>query len=181
MTKHYIALLRAINVGGHQPVKMTALCAAFSELGFQNVQTHIQSGNVVFHSEEKDTHTLKERIETHLKNTFGHPIPTILRTHEELKTLAELSEVKSYSAEPGKYFYISFLDKTPVLDEWYKLISTKNERETVYLHVADVISIIFKELGDNTAFVMNKLEKQLGVQATVRNWNTLQKLVELSK
>ena len=83
MTTH-IALLRGINVGGHR-VKMERLRALFGELGFCNVRSFIQSGNIFFEMDERDVAALTTRIETHLAASLGYAVPTFLRTTGDLE------------------------------------------------------------------------------------------------
>lgn len=80
----FIALLRGINVGGHR-VKMERLRELFRELGFADVRSYIQSGNVFFKTSEVDASALASRIETHLEAALGYPMPTFLRTVAELE------------------------------------------------------------------------------------------------
>ncbi len=83
----YVAFLRAINVGGHI-VKMDHLRQLFETLGFDNVETFIASGNVIFDSTSKSTKTLERKIETLLKETFGYPVATFIRSTSELANIA---------------------------------------------------------------------------------------------
>jgi uncharacterized protein (DUF1697 family) len=87
----YIALLRAINVGGHRKIKMQDLRGMFASAGFNDVKTYIQSGNVIFSSPESAPGTLAETIETEIKNTFGHDVDVIIRTREQFKALTLFS------------------------------------------------------------------------------------------
>ena len=79
----YIAFLRAINVGGHT-VKMDALRELFEALGFEQVETFIASGNVIFETTETDTAALERRIETHLQAALGYAVATFLRSDAEV-------------------------------------------------------------------------------------------------
>ncbi|HDR5764368.1 TPA: DUF1697 domain-containing protein, partial [Bacillus anthracis] len=82
----YIALLRRINVGGHKIIKMADLKQAFESIGLKQVKTYIQSGNIVFKSEE-DITFLKERIQSEIKNVFGFDVPVMLRTYAEFTNI----------------------------------------------------------------------------------------------
>ena len=83
----YVAFLRAINVGGHV-VKMDVLRAAFDELGFENVETFIASGNVIFDTREKDIPAVERRIEQALQSTLGYEVATFIRSLEEVAGIA---------------------------------------------------------------------------------------------
>jgi uncharacterized protein (DUF1697 family) len=85
----YIALLRGINVGGHRPLKMEELRQMFVMLGFENVSTYIQSGNVVFDAADQDESQLATKIKNQIADTFEYDVPMIICTVEQLqKTLA---------------------------------------------------------------------------------------------
>ncbi len=83
----YIALLRGINVGGNKRVEMKQLKALFEALGFTNVSTYINSGNIVFES-NKDTKTIQKDIDTNLVKEFGFAIPTLIKTQREMQKIA---------------------------------------------------------------------------------------------
>lgn len=84
--KTYIALLRGINVGGNKMIKMAELKRILEEMGLGRVQTYIQSGNVLFESEEEEG-PLQTNIEEEIKKVFGFPVAVLLRTYAELKSL----------------------------------------------------------------------------------------------
>src|SRR6266478_2811968 len=80
----YIAMLRGINVSGQKIIKMERLRASFQALGFTNVQTYVQSGNVVFKAATKSTAGIARRIETRISDDFGFDVPVFLKTAEQL-------------------------------------------------------------------------------------------------
>lgn len=101
----YIALLRGINVGGHKIIKMADLKQAFESIGLKQVKTYIQSGNIVFKSEE-DITFLKERIQSEIKNVFGFDVPVMLRTHEEFINITKDAPMKSIHCEKAKVYML---------------------------------------------------------------------------
>lgn len=106
----YIALLGGINVGGHR-VKMDALRASFEALDFAGVATFIASGNVIFETPEGDERALKARIEQHLHATLGYPVPTYLRTSDELVAVAAYEPFPGNKVEAaGGTLAIMFMD-----------------------------------------------------------------------
>ena len=86
MTKH-IALLRGINVGGHRKIKMDDLKQMFRSMGFKNVATYIQSGNVVFDAPQGQPDELSRSIQQQIEETFGHDVPVIIRSPADLKAI----------------------------------------------------------------------------------------------
>jgi uncharacterized protein (DUF1697 family) len=84
----YIAFLRAINVGGHNTVKMDFLRHLFESLGFSNVETFIASGNIVFETKSKNAQALEREIEKGLREALGYAVATFIRTGTELAAIA---------------------------------------------------------------------------------------------
>jgi uncharacterized protein (DUF1697 family) len=84
----FVALLRGVNVGGKNKIKMTDLKSMFEGIGLSRVKTYIQSGNVLFESDEKEE-VLRQKLEQEIESTFGFAIKVVLRTSEELKKVAE--------------------------------------------------------------------------------------------
>lgn len=85
----YIALLRGINVGGHRSLKMEDLRELFSSMGFDNVTTYIQSGNVIFDASSKDETVLARRIKAQIEDTFGYDVPVIIYSAKRLQKILD--------------------------------------------------------------------------------------------
>jgi uncharacterized protein (DUF1697 family) len=109
----YIALLRGINVGGHKIIKMDQLRKAFEQLGFADVATHVQSGNVVFKSPERASEDLSKKIEEMVLRRFSMPVPVIVRTAEKV---GEILRNNPFLKEGGidlSKLHVTFLSQTP--------------------------------------------------------------------
>jgi uncharacterized protein (DUF1697 family) len=120
MQTQYIALLRGINIGGHQ-VKMERLRALFSELQLAQVRSYIQTGNIFFTSEEIDTQELRAHIETHLRSTLGYEVATSLRTLAELETLVASDPFKGIEVTSEMRLAVMFLaEPVPIISLPYK-------------------------------------------------------------
>src|SRR3954463_3282258 len=100
--KRYVALLRGINVGGNNLIKMAALRSCFEKQDLLEVVTYIQSGNVVFGATDGTTDTLCRRIERALASAFKYEASVILRTHQELQPIVARAP-KGFGAQPDKY------------------------------------------------------------------------------
>lgn len=151
---HYIAFLRGINVGGHR-VKMERLRELFSELGFSNVRTHIQTGNVFFETSETDRLALTSRIEAHLHRELGYEVPTFLRTHDELEKSLALKPFKDVEVTPETRLMILFTDTPLKTDEPLPIASAKNDMKIVALSPGEiflVIRLINGKWGNMTPF-----------------------------
>src|SRR5437899_260795 len=96
----HVAFLRGINVGGNRLIKMAELKKAFEALGLGSVQTLIASGNVAFAAPETSADVLTRKIQDKLKQTFGHDIPVILRTADQLRKMAATNPFKKAQVTP---------------------------------------------------------------------------------
>ena len=179
----YIALLRGINVGGKNTVRMKALRQMFEQLGFDCVQTYIQSGNVVFKSTE-DTKSVQQRIEQEFGPAFGFAVTVLVRTLEELEELIvncpflkeELEEAAAASA--AESLYVAFLRQAPGHEDIERLSAYQNQNEKFQIHGRDVFLLFYQSLRNSK--LANHLDK-LGIPMTVRNWNTVNKLAALAR
>ncbi|WP_316520903.1 DUF1697 domain-containing protein [Kitasatospora brasiliensis] len=109
-TTTYIAFLRAINVGG-RTVRMERLRALFTELGLGNVRSYIQSGNVFFTTGEPDRAALTGRIEAHLEQALGYPVPVLLRTVDEVAELLAAEPFRGVEVTPDVRLVVAFLSE----------------------------------------------------------------------
>jgi len=175
----YISLLRGINVSGHKKINMKALTAFYEEAGFKNVQTYIQSGNVVFVAAKKNTDLIEKQIEKLIEENTGFEVPVMVLRPEEMKeAIAKNPFSKHKDFEAGK-MYLGFLKKEA--DE--ELIGKINtiEFESDCFTIDGKIIYLFVPGGyGKTKLDNNFFEKKLKVIATFRNWNTVNKLLEMS-
>ncbi|MGD6888065.1 DUF1697 domain-containing protein [Bacillus mobilis] len=168
----YIALLRGINVGGYKIIKMADLKAMFESIGLKQVKTYIQSGNIVFKSEE-DIIFLKERIQSEIKTVFGFDVPVMLSTHDEFINIIKRCPYEADSLLEGESIHVAFLANELSEKEKDQLLMQKNETEDCYIH-EKVVYLLFKNSIRNSK-LMNQFQK-LHTPATVRNWRTVNKL-----
>ncbi|MBE5106570.1 DUF1697 domain-containing protein [Bacillus thuringiensis] len=168
----YIALLRGINVGGHKVIKMANLKRVFESIGLKQVKTYIQSGNIVFESEE-DINFLKGKIESEIKNEFDFDVPVMLRTNDEFINIIKKCPYEVYSLLEGESIHIAFLANPLSEDERKQLLMYKSELEDCYIDET-VVYLFFKNSIRNSK-LMNQFQK-LHTPATVRNWRTVNKL-----
>jgi len=176
--KTYIALLRGINVGGHRPLKMEKLRQMFTMMGFENVSTHIQSGNVVFDAFPEDQQELANQIKYQIDATFGYDVPVIIRTTDDLKRI--FTEFP-FEGKEGWKGYISFLSNQPSRDQKKELQAQSSEIEKFSVHEKSVYSFVNKKAEEKPIFSNGFVEKQLGMSVTTRNLCTTQKIVALTE
>lgn len=174
----YVAFLRGINVGGHKIVKMEDLDRVFSSLKFKNAKTLIASGNVVFEAQAQDEAALAAKIEGQLKKSLGFEVPVMIRTMEDIEAILKLDPFKKIKPSPDVKNYVAFLyakpkgpvkvPKAPQGETWVILRVTNRE---VYVTTR-------KKADGHNGFPNNFIEKDLGVPATTRNWNTVVKITK---
>ncbi|MCF6167572.1 DUF1697 domain-containing protein [Lutibacter sp.] len=178
--KTYIALLRGINVSGHNIIKMDALKLSFIQLGFNEVVTYIQSGNVIFISEENNTSKIETTIIKAIKTKFGYDIKALVITKKELEiTFNSNPFIKIHDVDVTK-LCVTFLRNNPTLEnvpQIEKLIANANDefkitKKSIYLHCPTGFA--------KTKLTNNLFERKLKTDATPRNWRTITKLLELS-
>ncbi len=180
----FIALLRGINVGGKNKIKMADLQRMFESIGLIRVETYIQSGNVIFES-NKDEDTLRKKIEYGLETNFGFSTFVVLRTAAELERLIQacpFSEVEVAEAElsnsEGESLYVSMLIKAPSQEKTELLNTYKSENDEYRIENRDIYLLLRHSIRNSK--LANHLQK-LDVPQTVRNWKTIKKLHALSK
>lgn len=176
----YIALLRAINVGGHN-VKMDALRALFEELGFSNVRSFIQSGNVFFESNETDRAKLTREIEEHLEQSLGYMVPTMLRTVEDIERIFELDPFKGIEVTDDIRLMILFLSQPVPKDITLPLTSDKKEIEILSATENEAFVVLHIAQPGKVPEVTKFIEKTLGSKSTGRFYHTSEKLLAAAK
>lgn len=169
-----VAFLRAINVGGHN-IKMESLRRLFEELGFSRVETFIASGNVIFESPEGDTRTLEQLIEDHLHTALGYDVATFLRSSPELADVANYEPFPAALSTEGESVYIAFLKDRPHERAQEELMTFRNDVDDFHVHGREVYWLCRTSLHQST-FSGARLEKTLGMPATIRNVTTVKKL-----
>ena len=176
----YIALLRGINVGGHKKVPMNQLRVMFEGLGFKQVRTYIQSGNVIFEAIKSSPADLSLQIEKKILAEFGFPSSVITRAREEMgKAIQNNPFVKESRLDPAKV-YVAFLSHAPKAEAVKKLEALASKSEQLR-HSGREIYLYYRDGMGRAKLTGSVLEKALAVIATARNWNTVNKLYELAQ
>lgn len=172
----YIALLRGINVGGHKKVPMVELRELLTNSGLENVQTYIQSGNVVFESLEGDTKDLESKIRKVILDCFGFDVFVLVRTRKQLKKIFDncpFPEDKKVNS------YFAMLTELPNKDLVKEAVEKTYENEE-YVILNDGLYFYCGNGYGNAKFNLNFFERKLKVAATSRNYKTMVKLLSLS-
>jgi len=171
----YIALLRAINVGGHT-VKMDYLKTLFKKLGFDKVETFIASGNVIFETKISKTELIKTKIEKLLETALGYKVATFIRSVEELKAIAEYKPfMKSDLENKQNCLYIGFLNNQPDKDSQKKVLALSDQASEFHFNKTELYWLCRKNFSDS-GITGKTLEKALGMETTMRNSTTIKKI-----
>ncbi len=173
--KPYIALLRGINVGGHRKVPMAELRALLTKRGFHNVQTYIQSGNLILKSDLNSNEKIQEVIQKLIHKTFGFEVTTLVKSPNELQTIFDDCPFDNDEKEKS---YFAILSEIPH-DDLVKIASEKTFENDVY-HIINNCIYLYPKLGfGKSKFNLKYFEKKLQVSATTRNHKTMLKLLSM--
>lgn len=177
MTKH-LALLRGINVSGHNMIKMDALKKMLENMGFQNVETYIQSGNVFVDSEEEHVASVGFKIKQEIAKVFGHDVPVVMVTKSELEMCFINNLYLKEKDCDTKKLYVAFISKelSPLAINDLKISNFKPDEAAID---SSRIYVKYAVGAGKTKLDQKYIEKKLNVVATMRNWNTVTKLLEM--
>jgi uncharacterized protein (DUF1697 family) len=175
-----ICMLRGVNVGGHNKIKMDALKALCLSLKFQDPQTFIQSGNVIFGSKEKDLLKMAKRIQDAIEKTSGFRPGVVLRTLPELRKVIARNPFAGRSGiEPGKLL-VMFLAETPAKPALEKALAIATGPEELHI-IGREVYIYFLNGQGRSRLPWPKIERALGTAGTGRNWNSVRKMLEIAE
>ncbi len=173
----YVALLRGINVTGKNMIKMETLRATFESLGFKNVKSYINSGNLIFETTKTDDAKLAKKIHVAIQKEFGFDISVMVRP------MAEIEEIVAWNPFAGQFeshkdVHVFFLNNRLTDEQEVRLLEQGNENEKFAIlgrHIACLLKIHITDSAVGKGFI----DKKLKVAATGRNWRTVKTLVEM--
>jgi uncharacterized protein (DUF1697 family) len=179
MTK-YLALLRGINVSGHNMIKMDALKKMLENMGFQNVETYIQSGNVFLDSEDENAAGVGFKIKQEIAKVFGYDVPVVMVSKNDLELCFTNNLFLMEKGCDSKKLYVAFISKelTTVALNDLKISNFKPDEAAID---GNRIYIKYAIGAGKTNLDQKYIEKKLNVVATIRNWNTVTNLFEMYK
>lgn len=176
--KTHLALLRGINVSGNKMIKMDQLKRALEAIGFQHVETYIQSGNVFVSSNEESSKKVGLLISKEIYKSFGHDVPIVVIGKQNLQ---DCFQNNPFFKEPGadlKKLYVAFLSTE--LPEGIENQLNFNIIKPDELHIdSNRMYIKYAVSPAKTRLDQNWIEKKLNVTATIRNWNTITNLLSI--
>ncbi len=177
MTTH-LALLRGINVSGHNMIKMDVLKTTLEAIGFENVQTYIQSGNVFVDTEEENAASVGFKIKQEIFKAFGHEVPVVVIGKSDLEACLKNNPFLKEKDSDFKKLYVAFVSiqlKSDSIND-LKMSQVKPDEASID---TNRIYIKYAVGAGKTRFDQKYIEKKLNVIATIRNWNTVTQLLQL--
>lgn len=176
-TIQLVAFLRGINVGGHHKVPMADLRQLLTDLGYQQVRTLLNSGNVVFRAPDRSLHEMEAELEQQLAQAFGFPIPVFLFYDHEIVSLFIHHPFNGLEQTDKIKHYASFLKESPSADFTLPWQSADGSCQILALHDKAIFSLLELK-ATKTPKGMEELENAFGKNITTRNWNTILKILD---
>lgn len=175
---HYLALLRGINVGGKNLIKMADLKACFEAQGFQDVQTYIQSGNVIFRSAGSDRAFLTHQIEAALLETFDYKLPVVVRSAAELQAIVEHAP-DGFGRQPDTYRYdVIFLKEPLTAIGAIQSVTTKEGVDQAW--AGDGVLYFSRLIARAGQSRLSRIvSTPIYTSITIRNWRTTTRLLAM--
>jgi uncharacterized protein (DUF1697 family) len=175
-----ISMLRAVNVGGHSKIKMDALRAVYASLKFDNPQTYLQSGNVIFQTSERRPDVVAKRIQSGIEKKFACRTDIILRTTAELRSVVARNPfAKRSNVEPSKLL-VAFLARDPGDAARKTLQEQKFAPEELHVSGRELY-IYFPDGMGRSKLSWPRIHKILNTPGTGRNWNSVTKMLEMAE
>jgi uncharacterized protein (DUF1697 family) len=175
----YISILRGINVSGQKLIKMDLLKNMYEKLGYSAPKTYVQSGNVVFESEEEGSKKISNTLVLQIKKDFGFDVPVIVLTIEELQRIIEQNPFAEDKKKDLTHLHVTFLIDKPQNMDITQLLAKKQEKEEIIIE-EKVVYLYCPNGYGRTKLNNNFIESKLKVGATTRNWKTTQALLALA-
>ena len=173
-----ISLLRGINVGGHNKIKMADLRELYESLGLRSTRTILQSGNAVFVTKDQELSAIAATIEDAIQDTFGIEVQVILRRAQEFRAIFEYQPFNEVELDQASKLAIVYLAHLPAADALANLKNSISGPEVIRAHGKELF-ITYPEGMARSKLTNQFIERRLGIAATARNWNTSQKILGL--
>jgi uncharacterized protein (DUF1697 family) len=175
----FISMLRGVNVGAHNRMRMGALRALYESLGLEEARTYVQSGNVVFRTKQRNSALLAKKIQGAIEEKLGCRPDVILRTPDEFRTAISASPFAGRDLEPGKIL-VTFLAAEPSAGADKTLASLKAHPEELHLKGRELY-IYFPNGAGKSKLPWSQVERLLKVTGTARNWNSVINILKIAE
>lgn len=177
MTTH-LALLRGINVSGHNMMKMDVLKTTLEKIGFTNVETYIQSGNVFVDTEEESAAKVGFQIQQEIFKSFGHDVPIVMLTKQDLQACFINNLFLKEKELDVKKLYVAFVSKELRSENINDLKISQFKPDEAQID-GNRIFIKYAVGAGKTRLDQKYIEKKLNLTASIRNWNTVTQLLKI--
>jgi len=175
----YAAFLRGINIGG-KSIKMDELRKLAADLGYGDVRSYIQTGNLVFSASKKKPAELAGDLSGALRRAYGFDVAVLIRTAPELEAIAAGNPFPEEAGSAVRKLYLTLLEKEPAEAKRAALLEYGNEADRFELHGLTLYTLYGNGYG-KSEFSNNFIEKKLGVAATTRNWASFTEILKMMK
>lgn len=176
----FISLLRGINVTGKKLIKMEALRAIYEDLGFQNVETYLQSGNVIFSALDIEARQIEKRISDRIENDFGFLVTVIVLSVSQLSKIITNNPLLEKENIDPTFLHVTFLSSRPKNID-FGPIEKKCQNRAAIFYSDNSIYLFCPDGYGKTKLTNNFLEKNLKTGATTRNWKTINELLKIAQ
>jgi len=174
----FVSLFRAINVGGHRQVRMDELKDLHKSLGLKDVLSYIQSGNIVFKSDDADVSQIQKQIEDGFEKKFGFHSAVIVRTSVELSDIIDRNPFQNQLNKESKWVTVMFLASHPADTAQQDLFKTYIGPEALFITGTELYIYYTNGIG-RSKLTNSLIEKKLKTVGTARNWNTILQLQKM--
>jgi uncharacterized protein (DUF1697 family) len=173
-----VALLRSINLGSHKKVAMDDLREVFSELGFSDVRSFLQTGNVIFRSQSRTTANLERLLETEVDQRLALQTAFFVRTGDEWKSVVSHNPFREEARRDPAHLVVVFLKDASDANQVKALQAAITGRERVAAHGKQAY-IVYPDGIGRSRVTSSLIERKLATRGTGRNWNTVLKIADL--
>ncbi len=175
----YVALLRGINVGGNRKLPMAELVKLFVGAGCSDVKTYIQSGNVVFESTPTAAIKIPKAVGQGIQKKYGFDVEIVIRSAAELSAVVKMNPLLKAGVDP-KTLHVSFLSGKPSAAQVASLDPDRSPGDSFKLLGSEIYLLLPHGVA-RTKLTNQYFDSKLGVTSTLRNWNTVLALLEMTK
>lgn len=177
----YIALLRGINISGRNKIAMSELKKEFANLGYKEITTYLNSGNIVFESDINDKNAIKNNIQLMIKDKFDFDIPTYIMTSQELEEL--INHNPDWWGKDGKEIYdnIIFIIPPTTYDEVFNTIGRPNNYEKIQEYKNNIFWSFDLKNYRKSSWWSKTASTEISDKITIRTANTMKKVLEICK
>lgn len=177
--KTFISMLRGINVSGQNKIRMAELKSLYESLGLVNVETYVQSGNVIFDTSAQDASKLTALIEAQIKRSFGYAVSVFVRDAKDFQHILRSNPFLIGRNEDPAKLHVTFLYGSPSKSKLNGLIAPSGEADEFFVGEKEIFLFCPNGYG-GTKLSNTFFERKLNVPATTRNWKTVNALYQMT-